>query len=738
MKLNPTMIKRYDFHTTLGIEESITFEEFVNTYAQINETIEESVNSFSIITENERQRFFKTFANASREKLEHFANEKSFTRELLQRFRKEVNRTKNFVRKNLGDSPSIIPDLSRVEMRIPMQAIDNRLNEDVDLGEIEEKEQEKKDRNPLFEMQQRMSNLNESRAHLFWNLWARATYQTYTQATMIDQIALDEYHKHFYKNYRDTLDEFATRSLISLESFEELDYSDPVHRVFERCIEAVNKIESLHNDPTITREARKEQVRDVYEQVQEYGNDNLIELSEKARETTKSELKRIMNDTGKEVVDEVSDEEEQNQEYAKALTKVHKDLEQKTTPDEPIGPEENPNDTVNDEGEGAEDEDDAEGDEGAEDEDDAGAEDESEEGDDSEDDADSEDSSDEEESDKKNTKKSDDDETNVNINVDVGNESDDEDQEATEESATAAQLARQNLDMDLVSLDIYANQTGLSEAVDRVTGLTSRLTGASPDEAASYANYIQRRFKRQSENWFAEEVQSDEEYRKRAEAIARARENDENRKFDSDEQREEFIKKMIKSMRDADQERDKQGKSEDVIHVQQYQLESAPPDSRIEQWIQDNKQRFRKRYGSRYKEVLYARAWKMYNKNRKSEDGSTSIPATPSGSQDDDQYVSSPRDIFKSMSARAFMNRQNQKTSLIEAVGAIVTRSAYQKNRENLKYWERISHEIGEDVDVLMLETLSSAAFLRTMEMMGLVNIEEHLSDIIEYSSEAV
>lgn len=40
--------------------------------------------------------------------------------------------------------------------------------------------------------------------------------------------------------------------------------------------------------------------------------------------------------------------------------------------------------------------------------------------------------------------------------------------------------------------------------------------------------------------------------------------------------------------------------------------EVAPPDQ--EQWIKDRKADFKKRYGKRWKTVLYATAWKRHNK----------------------------------------------------------------------------------------------------------------------------
>lgn len=41
--------------------------------------------------------------------------------------------------------------------------------------------------------------------------------------------------------------------------------------------------------------------------------------------------------------------------------------------------------------------------------------------------------------------------------------------------------------------------------------------------------------------------------------------------------------------------------------------EIAPPDSDIEKWINDNKQRFQDRYGKNYKKYLYGKAWNKFN-----------------------------------------------------------------------------------------------------------------------------
>lgn len=41
--------------------------------------------------------------------------------------------------------------------------------------------------------------------------------------------------------------------------------------------------------------------------------------------------------------------------------------------------------------------------------------------------------------------------------------------------------------------------------------------------------------------------------------------------------------------------------------------EVAPPDSQIEKWINDNKERFQDRYGKDYKKYLYGKAWNKFN-----------------------------------------------------------------------------------------------------------------------------
>lgn len=42
--------------------------------------------------------------------------------------------------------------------------------------------------------------------------------------------------------------------------------------------------------------------------------------------------------------------------------------------------------------------------------------------------------------------------------------------------------------------------------------------------------------------------------------------------------------------------------------------EVAPPSSSAEDFIKKNKKDFKKRYGSRWEEVLYATAWKKFGK----------------------------------------------------------------------------------------------------------------------------
>lgn len=41
--------------------------------------------------------------------------------------------------------------------------------------------------------------------------------------------------------------------------------------------------------------------------------------------------------------------------------------------------------------------------------------------------------------------------------------------------------------------------------------------------------------------------------------------------------------------------------------------EEAPPDKEIEKWIKKNKKRFQEKYGDDWEEVLYGKAWNMYN-----------------------------------------------------------------------------------------------------------------------------
>lgn len=40
--------------------------------------------------------------------------------------------------------------------------------------------------------------------------------------------------------------------------------------------------------------------------------------------------------------------------------------------------------------------------------------------------------------------------------------------------------------------------------------------------------------------------------------------------------------------------------------------EVSPPDESIERWIKHVKPYFKKEYGNDYKQVLYAKAWKLY------------------------------------------------------------------------------------------------------------------------------
>lgn len=47
-------------------------------------------------------------------------------------------------------------------------------------------------------------------------------------------------------------------------------------------------------------------------------------------------------------------------------------------------------------------------------------------------------------------------------------------------------------------------------------------------------------------------------------------------------------------------------------------MEKAPPSKKIEDWIKSNKDRFEKEYGKKKgTEILYAKAWKLFNNEDK-------------------------------------------------------------------------------------------------------------------------
>lgn len=66
-------------------------------------------------------------------------------------------------------------------------------------------------------------------------------------------------------------------------------------------------------------------------------------------------------------------------------------------------------------------------------------------------------------------------------------------------------------------------------------------------------------------------------------------------------------------------------KGEDLEDDELALNEATPPSDEAEKWIKDNKENFKDQYGDDYKEVLYATAWKMYNKGSFSE---STEPAT--------------------------------------------------------------------------------------------------------------
>lgn len=44
--------------------------------------------------------------------------------------------------------------------------------------------------------------------------------------------------------------------------------------------------------------------------------------------------------------------------------------------------------------------------------------------------------------------------------------------------------------------------------------------------------------------------------------------------------------------------------------------EVSPPGKKAEDWIKSNKAEFKKKYGDRWEEVLYATAWKIFGKDQ--------------------------------------------------------------------------------------------------------------------------
>lgn len=46
--------------------------------------------------------------------------------------------------------------------------------------------------------------------------------------------------------------------------------------------------------------------------------------------------------------------------------------------------------------------------------------------------------------------------------------------------------------------------------------------------------------------------------------------------------------------------------------LRQYLFEVAPPSKEAEEWIKANKAEFKKRYGDKWEEVLFATAWKLF------------------------------------------------------------------------------------------------------------------------------
>lgn len=55
-----------------------------------------------------------------------------------------------------------------------------------------------------------------------------------------------------------------------------------------------------------------------------------------------------------------------------------------------------------------------------------------------------------------------------------------------------------------------------------------------------------------------------------------------------------------------------------IMHLQRKKVyEAAPKSKEAEEWIINNKSAFKKRYGADWEQILYATAWKLFNKKGK-------------------------------------------------------------------------------------------------------------------------
>lgn len=312
------------------------------------------------------------------------------------------------------------------------------------------------------------------------------------------------------------------------------------------------------------------------------------------------------------------------------------------------------------------------------------------------------------------------DDTNTDSEADeeVNNEAvPEEDQEATEETPRASQLVNLACDLNLVDLDIVANQVGVSEAVDRVAEVSCRNLEVSDAQYVAYCNYLQRKYmQRLTEG----KVRDEEELRSDAERIAKARHKE--NPFENDKEKEAFIKKMMKAMHKGDTEKSSGKKEDSTLLIHTSQLETAPPDEEIEKWITKRKPAFRKRYGDRADKVLYGRAWKMYKtKNPKA--------STKTKTEVEDLELNT-EEVFRERTDIDLMYDEQLTEPLYIAIGGLVSRKNYEDYRQDADQgsWASVFEASNFDSkhSKIQAETNIWHAFIRTMTDCMLVNCNQY------------